>query len=273
MKKNLHFLDKRYVRTEVSKYDELDDADVLDIINDFIRDMCDSYGINSLVKPTDPVMDLVEIVTSCCNQYYFEYGWHFHYPSFAVLTECEIPEYPWNTYAVRKELGLSNKDQKESHKKVTTNISLLNIECIRNHMKMLCIRPFRYLSTYNFGTVHMIFNKFLHQCKSSNDVLEPYDMIVFIDKCLSVYYQTAYGLSYTNLILDNMRVLQYVSTDVRCIQNRYVINYARFIPEMWANKLWSPYYGYHNVKNAVCSSISDPLGKITKYRGRGYTKN
>ena len=264
---NLHFLDKRYVRTEVSKYDELDDADVLDIINDFIRDMCDSYGINSLVKPTDPVMDLVEIVTSCCNQYYFEYGWHFHYPSFEVLTECEIPEYPWNTYTIRKKLGLSNKDQTESHKQVTAKVSLLDIECIRTYMKMLCVRTPRHSYIYTFSNVHTIFNKFLSQCKSSNDVLTPYDMFAFTDKCLSTYKQIWYGVSYTDIMKDGMYVLHFVSTDVRDIRNRYVINYTHIIPLMRPHRLWPPYYDYSNVMNSVCSAILDPSGKFTNYKG------
>lgn len=266
---NLHFLDKRYTRTEVLKYDELDDADALDVINDFIEHMCYVYDIDSLVKPTDPVMDLVEVVASCCNTYYFKYGWHFHYPSFAVLTKCEIPEHPWNTYAVRKKLGLSNKDQKESHKQVTTNVSLLDIECIRTHMKMLCIRPTRYISTYNLGIMHTIFNRFLHQCKSSNDLLTPYDMIVFIDKCLYRDRRITYG----DIMLHGLEVLHFVSTDVRYIQNRYVINFAHIVPLMRAGRLWPSFYDYRSVMNAICSSILDPLGKITEYRGRGYTKN
>lgn len=248
----MHFLDKR----NIANYDMDNWIIYMDMI---------------WTSPVDPVKDMIQVVASCCNRYYFEYGWHFHYPSFYLLTKYEIPEYPWNTYAVRKKLGLSNKDQKESHKKVTTNISLLDIECIRTYMKMLRVRTPRSSSMYTFDNVDTIFKKFLRQCKTSNDALELHDMITFTDKCLSVYYQVAYGLSYTNLILDDMGVLQFASTDVCYIQNRYVINYTRFIPEMWINPLWPPYYDYHNVMNSVCSSILDPKKPTTI--GRGFINN
>lgn len=228
---NAHFLDKRQIRKP----------------EPYAVYICDNYEYMVSTAPTDPMMDLVEVVTSCCNKYYFEYGWHFHYPEFELLSKCEIHEYSWNTYAVRKKLGLSNKDQ--SHKQVTTNVSLLDIEYIRAYMKMLCVRAPRHSSTYTFSNVHMIFNKFLRQCKSSNDVLTPYDMIAFTDKCLSTYKQIWYGVSYTDIMQDEMYVLHFVSTDVRDIRNRYVINYTHIIPEMRPHRLWPPF------------------GKITNYRG------
>ena len=174
---NAHFLDKR---------------NIVDCNVDNWRIYIDTI----FVPPIDSVMDLVQVVTSCCNQYYFEYGWHFHYPSFDLLTKYEIPEYPWNTYTIRKKLGLSNKDQTESHKQVTAKVSLLDIECIRTYMKMLCVRTPRHSSIYTFSNVHTIFNKFLSQCKSSNDVLTPYDMFVVTDKCLSTYKQIYYYLEF-----------------------------------------------------------------------------
>ena len=240
---NTHFLDKR---------------DIVDYNVDNWRIYIDTI----VVPPIDSVMDLVQVVTSCCNRYYFEYGWHFHYQSFDLLTKCEIPEYPWNTYTIRKKLGLSNKDQTESHKQVTAKVSLLDIECIRTYMKMLCVRVPRHSSIYTFSNVHTIFNKFLSQCKSSNDVLTPYDMFAFTDKCLSTYKQIWYGVSY-----DGMYVLHFVSTDVRDIRNRYVINYIHIIPLMRPHRLWPPYYDYSNVMNSVCSAILDPSGKFTNYKG------
>lgn len=247
---NAHFLDKR---------------DIVDYNVDNWRIYIDTI----FVPPIDSVMDLVQVVTSCCNRYYFEYGWHFHYQSFDLLTKCEIPEYPWNTYTVRKKLGLSNKDQTESHKQVTAKVSLLDIECIRTYMKMLCVRVPRHSSIYTFSNVHTIFNKFLSQCKSSNDVLTPYDMFAFTDKCLSTYKQIWYGVSYTDIMKDGMYVLHFVSTDVRDIRNRYVINYTHIIPLMRPHRLWSPYYDYSNVMNSVCSSILDPKRPI----GRGFINN
>ena len=238
-----HFLDKR------------------DVVNCDMDNWVIYWGI------TDSVMDLVQVVTSCCNQYYFEYGWHFHYPSFDLLSKCEIPEYLWNTYTIRKKLGLSNKDQTESHKQVTAKVSLLDIECIRTYMKMLCVRTPRHSSIYTFSNVHTIFNKFLSQCKSSNDVLTPYDMFAFTDKCLSTYKQIWYGVSYTDIMKDGMYVLHFVSTDVRDIRNRYVINYIHIIPLMRPHRLWPPYYDYSNVMNSVCSAILDPSGKFTNYKG------
>ena len=245
---NTHFLDKR---------------DIVDYNVDNWRIYIDTI----VVPPIDSVMDLVQVVTSCCNRYYFEYGWHFHYQSFDLLTKCEIPEYPWNTYTIRKKLGLSNKDQTESHKQVTAKVSLLDIECIRTYMKMLCVRTPRHSSTYTFSNVHTIFNKFLRQCKSSNDALTPYDMIAFTDKCLSTYKQIWYGVSYTDIMKDGMYVLHFVSTDVRDIRNRYVINYTHIMPEMRPRRLWPPYYDYSNVMNSVCSAILDPSGKFTNYKG------
>ena len=238
-----HFLDKR------------------DVVNCDMDNWVIYWGI------TDSVMDLVQVVTSCCNRYYFEYGWHFHYQSFDLLTKCEIHEYPWNTYTIRKKLGLSNKDQTESHKQVTAKVSLLDIECIRTYMKMLCVRTPRHSSIYTFSNVHTIFNKFLSQCKSSNDVLTPYDMFAFTDKCLSTYKQIWYGVSYTDIMKDGMYVLHFVSTDVRDIRNRYVINYIHIIPLMRPHRLWPPYYDYSNVMNSVCSAILDPSGKFTNYKG------
>lgn len=243
-----HFLDKR------------------DVVNCDMDNWVIYWGI------TDSVMDLVQVVTSCCNRYYFEYGWHFHYPSFDLLSKCEIPEYPWNTYAARKKLGLSNKEQTESHKQATAKVSLLDIECIRTYMKMLCVRAPRHSSIYTFSNVHTIFNKFLRQCKSSNDVLTPYDMFAFTDKYLSTYKQIWYGVSYTDIMQDGMYVLHFVSTDVRDIRNRYVINYTHIIPEMRPHRLWPPYYDYSNVMNSVCSAILNPPGKITTV-GRGYQNN
>ena len=245
---NAHFLDKR---------------DIVDYNVDNWRIYIDTI----VVPPIDSVMDLVQVVTSCCNRYYFEYGWHFHYQSFDLLTKCEIPEYPWNTYTIRKKLGLSNKDQTESHKQVTAKVSLLDIECIRTYMKMLCVRAPRHSSIYTFSNVHTIFNKFLSQCKSSNDVLTPYDMFAVTDKCLSTYKQIWYGVSYTDIMKDGMYVLHFVSTDVRDIRNRYVINYTHIMPEMRPHRLWPPYYDYSNVMNSVCSAILDPSGKITNYKG------
>ena len=245
---NAHFLDKR---------------DIVDYNVDNWRIYIDTI----VVPPIDSVMDLVQVVTSCCNRYYFEYGWHFHYQSFDLLTKCEIPEYPWNTYTIRKKLGLSNKDQTESHKQVTAKVSLLDIECIRTYMKMLCVRTPRHSFIYTFSNVHTIFNKFLSQCKSSNDVLTPYDMFAFTDKCLSTYKQIWYGVSYTDIMKDGMYVLHFVSTDVRDIRNRYVINYIHIIPLMRPHRLWPPYYDYSNVMNSVCSAILDPSGKFTNYKG------
>ena len=245
---NAHFLDKR---------------DIVDYNVDNWRIYIDTI----VVPPIDSVMDLVHVVTSCCNRYYFEYGWHFHYQSFDLLTKCEIPEYPWNTYTIRKKLGLSNKDQTESHKQVTAKVSLLDIECIRTYMKMLCVRVPRHSSIYTFSNVHTIFNKFLSQCKSSNDVLTPYDMFAVTDKCLSTYKQIWYGVSYTDIMKDGMYVLHFVSTDVRDIRNRYVINYIHIIPLMRPHRLWPPYYDYSNVMNSVCSAILDPSGKFTNYKG------
>lgn len=247
---NAHFLDKR------------------DIVN-YNVDNWRIYIDTIVVPPIDSVMDLVQVVTSCCNLYYFEYGWHFHYQSFDLLTKCEIPEYPWNTYAARKKLGLSNKEQTESHKQATAKVSLLDIECIRTYMKMLCVRAPRHSSIYTFSNVHTIFNKFLRQCKSSNDVLTPYDMFAFTDKYLSTYKQIWYGVSYTNIMQDEMHVLHFVSTDVRDIRNRYVINYTHIMPEMRPHRLWPPYYDYSNVMNSVCSSILDPKRPI----GRGFINN
>ena len=245
---NAHFLDKR---------------DIVDYNVDNWRIYIDTI----VVPPIDSVMDLVHVVTSCCNRYYFEYGWHFHYQSFDLLTKCEIPEYPWNTYTIRKKLGLSNKEQTESHKQVTAKVSLLDIECIRTYMKMLCVRTPRHSYIYTCSNVHTIFNKFLRQCKSSNDVLTPYDMFAFTDKCLSTYKQIWYGVSYTDIMQDGMYVLHFVSTDVRDIRNRYVINYTRIMPEMRPHRLWPPYYDYSNVMNSVCSAILDPSGKFTNYKG------
>ena len=240
---NAHFLDKR---------------DIVDYNVDNWRIYIDTI----VVPPIDSVMDLVQVVTSCCNRYYFEYGWYFHYQSFDLLTKCEIPEYPWNTYTIRKKLGLSNKDQTESHKQVTAKVSLLDIECIRTYMKMLCVRAPRHSFIYTFSNVHTIFNKFLSQCKSSNDVLTPYDMFAFTDKCLSTYKQIWYGVSYTDIMKDEIHVLHFVFTDVRDIRNRYVINYIHIIPLMRPHRLWPPYYDYSNMMNSVCSAILDPLGKI-----------
>ena len=245
---NTHFLDKR---------------DIVDYNVDNWRIYIDTI----FVPPIDSVMDLVQVVTSCCNRYYFEYGWHFHYQSFDLLTKCEIPEYPWNTYTIRKKLGLSNKDQTESHKQVTAKVSLLDIECIRTYMKMLCVRTPRHSFIYTFSNVHTIFNKFLSQCKSSNDVLTPYDMFAVTDKCLSTYKQIWYGVSYTDIMKDGMYVLHFVSTDVRDIRNRYVINYIYIIPLMRPHRLWPPYYDYSNVMNSVCSAILDPSEKFTNYKG------
>ena len=245
---NAHFLDKR---------------DIVDYNVDNWRIYIDTI----VVPPIDSVMDLVQVVTSCCNRYYFEYGWYFHYQSFDLLTKCEIPEYPWNTYTIRKKLGLSNKDQTESHKQVTAKVSLLDIECIRTYMKMLCVRTPRHSFIYTFSNVHTIFNKFLSQCKSSNDVLTPYDMFAVTDKCLSTYKQIWYGVSYTDIMKDGMYVLHFVSTDVRDIRNRYVINYIYIIPLMRPHRLWPPYYDYSNVMNSVRSAILDPSGKFTNYKG------
>ena len=245
---NAHFLDKR---------------DIVDYNVDNWRIYIDTI----VVPPIDSVMDLVQVVTSCCNRYYFEYGWYFHYQSFDLLTKCEIPEYPWNTYTIRKKLGLSNKDQTESHKQVTAKVSLLDIECIRTYMKMLCVRAPRHSSIYTFSNVHTIFNKFLSQCKSSNDVLTPYDMFAFTDKCLSTYKQIWYGVSYTDIMKDEIHVLHFVFTDVRDIRNRYVINYIHIIPLMRPHRLWPPYYDYSNMMNSVCSAILDPSGKFTNYKG------
>ena len=71
---------------------------------------------------SDSIMDLVQVVTSCCNRYYFEYGWHFHYPEFELLSKCEIyrddelssefiiPVCSRNMNVIREKLGLYNKE-------------------------------------------------------------------------------------------------------------------------------------------------------------------
>ena len=171
---DLHFLDKRYVSTNPAYSN---DVDV------FVMD-----SLNGFVAPTDPVMDLVEVVTSCCNRYYFEYGWHFHYPDTELLSTCEIPEYFgyfWNTYTAREKIGLSNKDQKESHKQSSTNISILDIECLRTYMKFFVVRTQKFVDIYPYIGIHMIFETFMRQCKSSNDTQTLYAMVTFTDRAIS----------------------------------------------------------------------------------------
>ena len=269
---DLHFLDKRYVTT-YNKCDTDDIAFVMDSITgdgSFVINplTCDYYGVNGCISPTDPVMDLVEVVTSCCNRYYFEYGWYFHYPEFELLSKCEIctdvdlssgfiipVQRSRNIDVIREKLGLSNKRQEDSHKALPTTIPLLDIECIRTHMKYIYGRVQRYSPVYIFSIVYAIFSRFLHQTKSSNDTLTPYDLVTFTDKCLSSDYLISYGLSYTNIMSNGMHVIPFASTDVRYIQNRYVINHVRIMPEMKFGRFWPPYYDYSRMMDQMCVAI------------------
>ena len=268
----LHFLDKR----NATRYNECGKDDIAFVMDSITGDdgsfvinplTGDYYGVNGFVSLTDPVMDLVEVVTSCCNRYYFEYGWYFQYPSFELLSKCDIPEYPWNTYAIREKLGLSNKKQEDSHKTLPTIIPLMDIECMRTHMKCMYTRTQRYSSLCIFSIVYAIFERFIRKSKSSNDILTAYDMVVFTDKCLSSDYQISYNLYYDDDTMEGMRILHFTSLDVRDIQIRYVINRVHIVPEMKFNRFWPPYYDYSNVMNALCSAILDPSGKITNYKG------
>lgn len=261
--KDLHFLDKRCVPTNPI-YSNVTEEFVMDSLNGY-------YGFNGFVDLTDPVMDLVEVVTSCCNRYYFEYGWHFHYPDFELLSTCEIPEYPWNTYAVREKLGLSNKKQKDLHKTSPTLIPLMDIECIRSHMKCMYTRTQRYSLLCIFSIVYAIFERFIHQTKSNNEVLSQYDMVTFTDKYLSSDYQIPYNLYYNDTAIEGMRILHFASPDVRYIQNRYMINHVHIMPEMKFNEFWPTYYDCHNVMDQMCTAILN--SKKPTAIGRGYTKN
>lgn len=251
---NAHFLDKR------------------DVIKCDMDNWVIHWGIS------DSVMDLVEVVTSCCNKYYFEYGWHFHYPEFELLSKCEIyaddesssefiiPVCSRNMNVIREKLGLYNKEQKESQKQKVAKIPLLDIEELRTYMKQFSIYTQRYVATYPYINIYFIFNQFIHQCKLSGTRRAPYGMITFTGKYLSADRLFAY--TYNTDMNSDIKMIHFSSISTCDIKTRYVINHVRIVPNM----SW-PYCDYNVMMDNIIAAISDPLGKITKYRGRGYTKN
>ena len=88
-------------------------------------------------------------------------------------------------------------------------------------------------------------------------------MITFTGKYLSADRLFAYV--YNTDMNPDIKMLHFSSISTCDIKTRYVINHVRIVPNM----SW-PYCDYNAMMDNMIAAISDPLGKITKYRGRGY---
>lgn len=98
-----------------------------------------------------PFTLLINIVTGCCNYYYFNYGWDYTKPSMELLLSYYMKEpditntlnYVENKkiWEARKKLGLSDKEPKTTKEPAPEECPFMKPESLISHMEMMLQIP------------------------------------------------------------------------------------------------------------------------------------
>lgn len=100
-----------------------------------------------------PFTLLVNIVTGCCNYYYFNYGWDYTKPSIELLLSYYMEESDMSNsinyvenkkiWEAKEKLGLNHKDSKESqkHEPISSEIRFMHSIPLIGHMEEMLQKP------------------------------------------------------------------------------------------------------------------------------------